>query len=228
MENKHLLIGITGGSGSGKTSLIKALKTKFPAEEVCFIAQDDYYRPRDVQKKDKHGIKNFDRPKSIDKHSFYDDIVSLIQNKRVERDEYTFNNDLVTPGKLIFNPAPVIIVEGIFVLHFKQIRKLLDIRVFLHAKENLKVIRRIKRDQLERNYPLDDVLYRYEHHVLPTFEKYILPYIDDCDIIINNNRQFDVGLDILSRFIRQWLSDNKIGKSVPEGPHEHFHPIKEH
>lgn len=228
MENNHLLIGITGGSGSGKTSLMKALKAKFSTEEVCFIAQDDYYRPRDAQKRDKHGIKNFDRPKSIDKHSFYEDIVSLIQNKRVERNEYTFNNDLVTPGKLIFDPAPVIIVEGIFVLHFKQIRKLLDIRVFLHAKENLKVIRRIKRDQLERNYPLDDVLYRYEHHVLPTFEKYILPYIDDCDIIINNNRQFDVGLDILSRFIRQWLSDNQSENVAALPSNERTHPLNDH
>ena len=207
MEQKNLLIGITGGSGSGKTSLIRALKEKFTPQEVCFISQDDYYKPRGDQKIDKHGVKNFDRPKSIDKEAFYHDILCLLKNEPVEREEYTFNNQLITPSHHVFLPAPIIIVEGIFVLHFKNIRKLLDIRVFLHAKENLKVIRRIRRDQVERNYPLDDVLYRYEHHVLPTFEKYILPYIDDCDIIINNNRHFGAGLEILSGFIRQSLNE---------------------
>lgn len=213
MENRHLLIGITGGSGSGKTSFIQELKKRYSKHEVCIISQDDYYLPREQQLTDPQGVANFDRPKSIEKKAFYQDIVKLMSGEPVQRREYTFNNNLQEARTLTFQPAPVIIVEGLFVLHFTKIRKLLDLSIFLHAKDNLKVIRRIRRDQVERNYPLDDVLYRYQHHVLPTFEKYIKPYIDDCDVIINNNRQFDVGLDVIRRYIRNWLDE---GQGLPE------------
>lgn len=78
-------------------------------------------------------------------------------------------------------------------------------KVFLHAKENLKVIRRIRRDQTERNYPIDDVLYRYEHHVLPSFERYIEPYREASDIIINNNLDFNNSLEVFIGFLRDKL-----------------------
>jgi uridine kinase len=95
----------------------------------------------------------------------------------------------------------VVVVEGLFVLHYRKIRNLLDLKVYVHAKENLKVIRRIKRDRIERGYPLDDVLYRYEHHVLPSFEKYVLPYMEIADIVVNNNETFENGLGVLLGFI---------------------------
>ena len=120
-----------------------------------------------------------------------------------------FNNMDAKPKTLVFKPAPIIIVEGLFVFHFQEIRKLLDLKVFIHAKENLKVIRRIKRDRLERNYPLDDVLYRYEKHVMPTFEQYIAPYVDKADIIINNNTNFIPALDVVKSFLRQKLTNPK-------------------
>lgn len=202
---KPYLIGITGGSGSGKTSFIKALRTAFSEQELCILSQDDYYFPRELQLTDEAGVKNFDLPRSIDKKSFKKDIERLLAGEDIERLEYTFNNEKANPKMLVFRTAPVIIVEGIFVFHFKKIRKMLDLKVFLHAKENLKVIRRIKRDQVERNYPIEDVLYRYEKHVMPTFERYIEPYIEDADIVINNNSDFSVGLEVMKRFIRQTL-----------------------
>ena len=202
---KPFLIGITGGSGSGKTTFIKALRRDFRQDELCIISQDDFYRPRDEQEPDDAGVKNFDLPRSIDKKAFLRDIEALVAGQLVTRPEYTFNNEKATPGTLTFHPAPVIIVEGIFVFHFKKIRNLLNLKIFLHTKENLKVIRRIKRDQVERNYPIEDVLYRYEHHVLPTFERYIQPYMDEADLIINNNKSFDLGLEVIRGFIRQRL-----------------------
>lgn len=202
---KPFILGITGGSGSGKTTFVRELKQRFGDDSVCLISQDDYYRPREEQLTDSLGIQNFDLPRSIDKKAFAKDVERLIAGETVERLEYMFNNKLATPKMLTFRSAPVIIVEGIFVFHFKRIRKLLDLKVFLHAKENLKVIRRIKRDQVERNYPLDDVLYRYEKHVLPTFERYILPYMDEADIVINNNQHFNTALDVLSGFIESYL-----------------------
>ena len=204
---KPYLIGITGGSGSGKTSFIKELRRAFPTEALCIISQDDYYRPIQEQYRDEAGIENFDLPHSIDKKAFAADIQRLINGETVDRLEYLFNNAHATPAKLTFYPAPILLVEGIFVFHFKKIRKMLDLKIFLHAKENLKVIRRIKRDQVERNYPVEDVLYRYEKHVLPTFEKYIEPYMDEADIIINNNRDFRVGLEVVKGFLHHRLQE---------------------
>jgi uridine kinase len=202
---KPFIIGICGGSGAGKTTLIRHLKSRFTEAEMCVLSLDDYYFPRSKQKVDEHGVNNFDRPKSIDKKAFVKDLHKLIAGHPVTRQEYVFNNELALPRTLTFRPAPVLVVEGIFVFHFKKVRELLDLKVFLHAKENLKVIRRIKRDQVERNYPLEDVLYRYEHHVMPTFEHYIRPYMENADLILMNNEGFEPALEVLSGFIRHYL-----------------------
>lgn len=203
---KPLVIGITGGSGSGKTSFIRQIRDHFSVEELCVISQDDYYLPREEQQVDDSGVINFDLPKAIDKKAFARDVKKLMEGQSVTRQEYTFNNALATARELVLLPAPVILVEGLFVFHYQKIRKLLDLKVYLHAKENLKVIRRIKRDRVERNYPLEDVLYRYENHVLPTFERYIKPYMEDADIIINNNRQFNMGLSVIIGYLNHYLT----------------------
>jgi uridine kinase len=205
--NSPLVIGITGGSGSGKTTFIKLLREPFQDKDVCVISQDDYYKPRSVQKKDEQGVVNFDLPNSIDKKSFLLDIEKLLAGQVVERVEYTFNNEQANPKTLVFKPAPVIIVEGLFVFHYRKINALLDLRVFLHAKENLKVIRRIRRDQMERNYPIDDVLYRYENHVMPSFEKYVQPHVEHSDLIVNNNKDFNMGLKVVQGFIKNFLQE---------------------
>lgn len=203
---KPFIIGITGGSGSGKTTFIHTLRATFSEEQLCVISQDDYYRPLKEQKTDRMGITNFDLPKAIDKKAFIKDVARLIEGETVERQKYTFNNDEATPKMLVFKPTPIIIVEGLFVFHFKKMREQLDLKIYLHAKENLKVIRRIKRDRVERNYPLEDVLYRYENHVLPAFEKYIKPYQDQADLIINNNVQLHMGLRVVQGFLSDYLA----------------------
>jgi uridine kinase len=202
---KPFIVGITGGSGSGKTTFIRSLREHFTDDQLCVISQDDYYRPREEQKTDPLGITNFDLPRSIDKKAFIKDVGRLINGQTVERMEYTFNNEKATPEMLIFRPTPIIIVEGLFVFHFRRMREQLDLKIYLHAKENLKVIRRIKRDRVERNYPLEDVLYRYENHVLPAFEKYIKPYQDAADLIINNNTQLHMGLRVVRGFLDHYI-----------------------
>ncbi len=203
--DKPFIIGVTGGSGSGKTSFIKELRKKISEKDLCILSQDDYYKPRDLQKADEKGIRNFDLPESIDVDRLLVDINKLIAGETIVKEEYTFNNPEVSPKMLEFKPAPILVLEGLFVFHIRSIFDMLDLKVFIHAKENLKVIRRIKRDRIERNYPLDDVLYRYQYHVLPAYEKHILPYMEEADIVINNNHHFQNGLQVLEGFIRDKL-----------------------
>ena len=200
------LIGITGGSGSGKTTFIRQLREGLPDDRVCLLSMDDYYVPRENQQKDERGVHNFDRPGSIHRKEFVRDLKLLMEGNTVQRREYVFNNELAEARLLTFHPAPVIIVEGLFVFHYKDVRKLLDLKLFLHAKDNLKVVRRIKRDRVERNYPLDDVLYRYEHHVLPAYEKYVQPHMERADLIVNNNTDFSMGLAVVRAFVEQQLA----------------------
>lgn len=198
---KPYVIGITGGSASGKTYFLKRLMGSFSSEMLCLISQDHYYHPREQQPTDHKGIKNFDTPMSIDIDQFVADIKSVKSGNTVLRPEYTFNNPEAQSAILEFKPASVIIVEGIFILYFPEVAELLDLKIFIDAKEHIKLKRRITRDQEERGYDVADVLYRYEQHVAPTFEKYIQPFKDDADLIVPNNEHFEQALEVLVAFL---------------------------
>lgn len=206
--NKPLIIGVTGGSGSGKTLFLNELLKKFTKKEVCLITQDNYYIKRDQQPVDEKGIKNFDLPESINNEQLYQDILTLKNGNEVHITEYTFNNPEIVPKKLIFKPAPVLIVEGILVFYWEKIRSLIDLSVFIDAKDLIKVSRRITRDAIERGYDLDDVLYRYEHHVAPFYEQFLEPLKRDVDLIIPNNTNFRNGMEVLASFIRNHIDNN--------------------
>ncbi|RDV15129.1 uridine-cytidine kinase [Pontibacter diazotrophicus] len=198
---KPFIVGITGGSASGKTTFLNQLLTSFSPENVCLVSQDNYYKAREFQTKDLNGVVNFDLPSCIDDKAYAHDILKLSQGETVYRTEYTFNNPNVVPKQLEFKPAPIVVVEGIFVFYFEEIAKLLDLKVYIDAKEYIKLQRRIVRDRIERGYDLEDVLYRYTHHVAPTYEKYIKPYKNDADIVIPNNNHFERGLEVLTTFL---------------------------
>jgi uridine kinase len=195
-------IGITGGSGSGKTFFLKNLESRFTNNELCLISQDHYYHPREMQQHDERGIKNFDLPESIDHKQFQLDIQTLKRGEVLRKKEYTFNNPNVTPKILEFKPAPVIIVEGLFVQYFPDIERELDLKIFIEAKDHVKLSRRIKRDNEERGYDLEDVLYRYENHVMPVYETLIKPLKHRADIVIPNNNDFNRALDFLTLAIK--------------------------
>ncbi len=202
MTSTPFIVGITGGSGSGKTLFLRQLMNAFTAGQICLISQDNYYRPREEQPLDENGICNFDTPLSIDFELYASHIRTLRDGKRVEKLEYTFNNHKVKPEMLVFEPSPVIVVEGLFVFYFAEIAGLLDLKVFIDAPSYLMMKRRIVRDRDERGYDLADVLYRYEKHVMPAYEKYIAPFNSDADIIVPNNLHFERALDMLITYLK--------------------------
>jgi len=203
--NSPYTIGITGGSGSGKTFFINSLASRFSDSEICLISQDHYYHPRETQKEDERGVKNFDLPESIDYKQFQHDIQVLKRGEVLRKKEYVFNNPSVVPKTLEFKPAPIIIIEGLFVQYFPEIEKELDLKIFIEAKDHLKLSRRIRRDNEERGYDLDDVLYRYQNHVMPVYESLIEPLKHRADIVIPNNSQFNTALDLLTLAIKAKL-----------------------
>ena len=201
-----MFIGICGGSGAGKTAFIENLRKRFSEEELGLISEDNYYKPSQFQTMDPQGVINFDIHEAIDHELFIQDLYKLQAGEPVIHKEYTFNNDSQESKTIHIKPARIYIIEGLFILHHEDTRSLLDLSVLIHAKDNLKIIRRINRDKTERNYPLEDVLYRYEHHVAPAYDKYIEPYIDELDLIINNNKSFDRGVDVLTAYIKAQIN----------------------
>lgn len=193
---KPFIIGIAGGSGSGKTFFLKCFLEHFTDNEVSLISQDDYYFPvADSMTAEEIALYNFDLPETIDRKHFHADITSLINQETIYKKEYTFNNRAAAPKILEIKPAPILIIEGLFIFHFTEIAELLDLRIFIEAKEDVALMRRLKRDLEERGYSHDDVRYRWENHVMPAYNEYLLPYKNECERVIVNNTQ--VGGDIV-------------------------------
>ncbi len=198
---KPYIIGITGGSGSGKTRLLKQLLEGFDGRYVTCISQDDYYRPREYQLVDKNGELNFDRPESIDYEHFASDLRALSEGKSIQKEEYTFNNPSAEAKTLVRKSAPVILVEGIFIFHYKKISELIDLKIFIDARDYVKLQRRLKRDREERGYDADDVLYKYENHIMPSYQKFIEPYKEEADLVVPNNKDFENALHVIKAAI---------------------------
>ncbi|MFM6975394.1 MAG: uridine kinase [Sphingobacteriaceae bacterium] len=196
MSNKPFVIGIAGGSGSGKTFFLNCFLNHFNPDEVCLVSQDDYYIPVGEMSPEDNKLYNFDLPATIDQQAFYRDIVLLLEGNTVFKKEYTFNNASAKPKMLEIKSAPIIIVEGLFILHFKEIARQIDLKIFIDTEEEIALKRRLKRDLIERGYSEEDVKYKWINHVVPAYQEYLLPYKDECHKVITNNTH--VAEDIMS------------------------------
>lgn len=185
--DKPYVIGIAGSSGSGKTFFLKSFLNHFAASDITLISQDDYYIPANTKTQEENRLYNFDLPTAIDRQSFYNDIKDLFDGKTIHKEEYTFNNPEIKPKMLEIKPAPILIVEGLFIFHYTEVNDLLDYRIFLDANEDVALERRLKRDLLERGYDHDDVMYKWINHVVPSYNTYLLPYRETTDRVIINN-----------------------------------------
>lgn len=203
--NSTYLVGIAGGSASGKTSILSALLDNFNPNEVSFVSQDNYYLDRDMQARDEKGEVNFDLPTAVDRNGLCRDVEDLLSGKEVQRKEYTFNNPKATAKTIVVKPARILIVEGLFVFHFSELAQRLDLRVYIDARDDVKLLRRLRRDELERGYSESDVRYRWENHVRPCYQTFLRPYRDHCDIILANNHSYIKGLSVLVNHLKTIL-----------------------
>lgn len=206
------IVGICGGSGSGKTSFINDLAKSLPPASVSIISQDNYYRPLEEQPIDVNGQVNFDLPTCINRQNLFEDMETLAKGGSIFRTEYTFNNDAQEPKLVEVHSAPIVIIEGLFILHFEELRERMDLKVFLDVPEHLMLERRLARDVRERGYAEDAVCYQWEHHVMPAFRQYLLPYREECDLIVPNIENYHEGLSELQARIR-----GNVLREVPSG-----------
>lgn len=188
MNRKPFVIGIAGGSGSGKTFFLNCFLNHFEKDDVCLVSQDDYYIPvAHNMTPEENKLYNFDLPATIDKDHFLEDISKLLNGEVVIKKEYTFNNPKAIPKLLEIKPAPILIIEGLFILHFEEIADLMDMKIFIDTEEEVALKRRLKRDLIERGYSEDDILYKWHNHVVPSYREYLLPYRNECSKVITNN-----------------------------------------
>ncbi len=202
MITKPFIVGITGGSASGKTSFLKDVLNAFSNDQICLISQDNYYRTLDCIPRDENGVYNFDLPETIDHERFAAHLSLLHAGQLVETPEYTFNNPNVVPKTLIYYPTPIIIVEGLFVFHFPDVADQLDLKVYITAKNKIKLDRRLMRDQKERGLTTDVINYQWEYHVRPAYRQFVKPHKEQADIVIPNNTHYQKGLDVVVSFLK--------------------------
>ncbi|MCS7296928.1 MAG: uridine kinase [Bacteroidia bacterium] len=201
------LIGITGGSASGKTYLLRCLQEAIPSGKVTFISMDHYYKDIEYLPKGADGRINFDHPEAIDHEKFYRDLKGLCAGLPATQREYTFNSPNSASRLLIFEPAPILIVEGLFLFYWAPIRELFDLRVFIEVDEPYRFLRRLHRDQKERGCASEAVTHQYLTQVLPAYRQFVEPLRYFAHIIIQNHWEGDLlpALRLLLDHIRNVL-----------------------
>ncbi len=201
-----LIIGIAGGTGSGKTTVVNQILNQITAEEICVISQDSYYKKtNDLTYKQRTEI-NFDHPNAIDFELLVTHLKDLKNNKVIEQPVYSFVSHNRTENTLKTHPRKVIIVEGILIFNNLELRKLFDIKIFVHADADERLIRRLRRDIKERGRDLDEVLDRYQNTLKPMHQQFIEPTKNFADIIIPNDKYNTVAIDIVRTVINQKLT----------------------
>jgi len=196
------IIGIAGGSASGKTTFIERLRQTFTPNQLTVLSQDHYYKPLHLQQTDANGEVNFDLPESLDMVKFMQDIEILESGKPLVLKEYTYNNPEKAPQTIIIEPSGVIVVEGLFIFEDLLISEKLNLKLFIDATEEIKYNRRLNRDSVERGLSPQTIYYQWHNHVKPSYEKFLLPHKDNVDMVILNNTHFENSLKVVVDHIR--------------------------
>lgn len=207
MKNIRFVVGITGGSGVGKTTLIRKLNEEFSGR-VSTFSLDNYYLPKEHQHVDENGVINFDLPSALDEDRIHMDLTRLLEGETIEHEIYMFNNPDAPRVKTLVEPRELLIIEGLFVMHYPFVREVLDYSVYLSVKPELQLQRRLARDVSERNYSEEDVLYQWHNHVMPSYQNFVKPHKEVSNLVITNNDQFDENIHVLTDVISAKLELN--------------------
>ncbi|MDG2366269.1 MAG: uridine kinase [Candidatus Marinimicrobia bacterium] len=197
MNSSSILIGIAGGTGSGKTSIANYLLKKFGSEQLIVIEQDSYYKNNSALSIDERNQQNFDHPDAIDIELFNKQLVSLLGGKSVEIPIYDFSIHNRRNQRQFVKPCRIIVIEGILTLYFESLRKLMSIKVFVDTPDNIRFTRRLSRDVKERGRTIKSVTNQYEKTVKPMYNQFVKPSRDLADIIITDGVQNKEAIDAL-------------------------------
>lgn len=202
-----LIIGIAGGTGSGKTTVVHQIMNELPETEVGIISQDSYYKANNNLSMDERALINFDHPRAIDFDLLCVHLKELKAGNSIHQPVYSFVHHNRTDDYVLTHPRKVMIVEGILILSNPELRDLFDIKVFVHADSDERLIRRLKRDIADRGRDMNEVLNRYQTTLKPMHEQFIEPSKAYADIIIPNDRYNTVAIDIVRTVINKKIND---------------------
>ncbi len=200
-----LIIGIAGGTGCGKTTVVNQIINELPAEEVGVISQDSYYNDLSHLTLLERKETNFDHPKSIDFELLENHLKELKSGKSIQQPVYSFIECNRTRDTVKTYARKVMIVEGILIMTNPIIRDMFDIKIYVHADSDERLIRRLKRDVNERGWNLDETLKKYQTILKPMHDQFIEPTKEYADIIIPNNKYNTVAVDIVRSIINEKL-----------------------
>ncbi len=203
-----LIIGIAGGTGSGKTTVVKKITEKFTEKEVAILSQDSYYFDSSHLTPEERKRKNFDHPDSVEFDLMIDHIGKLKQGQQVNEPLYSFISCSRLEETKRVDPREVLLVEGILCLTNKMLRDLMDIKVFVDCDSDIRLSRVIRRDIHERGRNVEEVLARYEKTVRPSHLQFIEPTKRFADIIIPQGGMNEVAINILTNHINHTLNNN--------------------
>jgi len=201
-----LIIGIAGGTGSGKTTVVNQILNELPETEVGVISQDSYYKQNNNMSYEERSNINFDHPRAIDFELLVEHLKALKEGETINQPMYSFVTHNRTEDTITTHPRKVMIVEGILILANPELREMFDIKIFVHADSDERLIRRLKRDIAERGRDMEEVLNRYQTTLKPMHQQFIEPTKAFADIIIPNDKYNTVAIDVVRAVINQRLN----------------------
>lgn len=201
---KPILILIAGGTASGKTTVVNKILDTFSTNDISIIYMDNYYKRRDDLSLEERKKINYDHPNSFDFELLKYDLNNLLNGYEINTPLYNFKEHNRDKNKTILvKPTKLVLLEGILSLYDNEIRNIADIKIFVESEADIRFIRRLKRDIIERGRTMDDVIYQYLTTVKPMYDSYVAPSKRYADIIIPNDVKHDVALEILSAKIKE-------------------------
>ncbi|AKN29383.1 uridine kinase [Clostridium carboxidivorans P7] len=202
---RPILIGITGGTGSGKSTIAKEIYNKFGEDCIAMIEQDSYYKDQSHLSMEERVKTNYDHPNAFDTQLLIEHLETLLKKQAIDKPVYDFESHNRKKETIRIEPREIVIVEGILVLEDEEIRNLLDIKLYVDTDADVRIIRRILRDINERGRTVDSVINQYLNVVRPMHMQFIEPTKRYADIIIPEGGHNKVAIDIIVANIKQFL-----------------------